>query len=118
MSDGRRCGQVTALRLRIKKGDRVLVRSGKDKNKKGKVIAAYPGEGKVKVEGVNIIKKHAKPTQKVKQGGIREMEAPIYASKVVLICPECSQPTRVSKAKTVKGEPVRSCKKCGEAIDK
>jgi len=109
---------VAAPRLKIKTGDQVLVRSGKDKGKKGKVIAAYPAAGKVKVENVNIIKKHAKPTQKVKQGGIREMEAPVYVSRVQLVCPQCNQPTRVARDQVVNGQRVRRCKKCGETVDK
>ncbi len=105
-------------KLKIKSGDRVYVRSGKDKGKKGKVITTYPRESKVKVEGVNIIKKHARPTQTVKQGGIREMEAPIPVSRVMLLCPECDQPTRVSRKEEVNGKKLRSCKKCGGTIDK
>jgi len=105
-------------RLKIKSGDQVYVRSGKDKGKKGKVITTYPREGKVKIEGVNIIKKHAKPTQKVKQGGIREMEAPINVSRVMVVCPKCEKPTRVSREKEVDSLRVRACKKCGATIDK
>jgi len=109
---------MSRSRLNIKSGDQVYVRSGKERGKKGKVITTYPRESKVKVEGVNIIKKHAKPTQKVKQGGIREKEAPIHVSRVVLVCPSCSQPTRVSREKEVNGLQVRACKKCGGTIDK
>jgi len=105
-------------RLKIKTGDQVVVRAGKDKGKKGKVIAAYPSEGKVKVENINLIQKHAKPTQKVKQGGIREMEAPIYVSRVQLLCPQCNMPTRVSRDKLADGRKVRTCKKCGKTVDK
>jgi len=109
---------MSSSKLKIKTGDQVYIRSGKDRGKKGKVITTYPQDDKVKVEGVNIIKKHAKPTQKVKQGGIREKEAPIYASRVMLVCPSCNKPSRVSREKEVNGQRVRSCKKCGEAIDK
>lgn len=105
-------------KLFVRRGDRVVVISGKDKGKKGKVITAEPAKGKVKVEGINIIKKHAKPTQKVPQGGIREMEASFYASKVMVLCPACNKPTRVGKKSTAAGERVRICKKCGESLDK
>ncbi|NLY37700.1 MAG: 50S ribosomal protein L24 [Firmicutes bacterium] len=104
--------------MAIRRGDRVVVLSGKDKGKKGKVITALPAAGRLKVEGVNIIKKHAKPTQKVPQGGIREMEAAIPASKVMVICPACDKPTRVGKKVLSDGRRVRACKKCGESLDK
>ncbi len=105
-------------KLFVRRGDRVMVIAGKDKGKKGKVIAAEPAKGKIKVEGINLIKKHSKPTQKVPQGGIREMEAPLYASKVMVLCPVCNKPTRVAKKITEAGERVRVCKKCGESLDK
>ncbi|HPU01505.1 MAG TPA: 50S ribosomal protein L24 [Bacillota bacterium] len=109
---------MTQKKMSIRRGDRVVVLSGKDKGKKGKVIMALPKEGRVKVEGVNMIKKHAKPTPKVPQGGIREMEAPLPVSKVMLICPACNKPTRIGKRLTADGRRVRTCKKCGEAVDK
>ena len=109
---------MTQKKMSIRRGDRVVVLSGKDKAKKGKVIMALPKEGRVKVEGVNMIKKHAKPTPKVPQGGIREMEAPLPVSKVMLICPACNKPTRIGKRLTADGRRVRTCKKCGEAVDK
>ena len=65
-----------------------------------------------------MIKKHAKPTQKIPQGGIREMEAPLPVSKVMLLCPACNKPTRIAKKLSADGRRVRSCKKCGEAVDK
>lgn len=109
---------MTHKRLSVRRGDRVLILSGKDKGKKGKVIASMPGEGKVKVEGINIIKKHAKPTQKVPQGGIREMEAAIAAAKVMVICPACSKPTRVGKKVAADGRRIRVCGRCRESLDK
>ena len=90
----------------------------RDKGKKGKVIQALPDKGRVKVEGVNMIKKHAKPTQKIPQGGIREMEAALPASRVMLLCPACNKPTRIAKKVTAGGRRIRTCKKCGEAVDK
>lgn len=105
-------------KLHIRKGDRVLLLSGKDKGKKGKVVSTLPDKNRVLVEGMNIIKKHAKPTQKVQQGGIREMEAPLHASNVMLICPSCQTPTRITSNSIAGGKKVRGCKKCGENIDK
>jgi len=102
----------------VRRGDRVLVLSGKDKGKKGKVISTEPRQGRVKVEGVNIIKKHAKPTQRVPQGGIREMEADFPASRVMVVCPACSKPTRVAKKTLSDDRRVRACRKCGESLDK
>ncbi|MDW7739604.1 MAG: 50S ribosomal protein L24 [Bacillota bacterium] len=105
-------------KMSVRRGDKVLVLSGKDKGKKGKVIATFPRLGRVKVEGVNIIKKHAKPTRKVPQGGIREMEAAFPASKVMVVCPACSKPTRVGKKILADGKRVRICRKCDESLDK
>ena len=102
----------------VRRGDKVLVLSGKDKGKQGKVIASFPKQNKVKVEGVSMIKKHAKPTRKVPQGGIREMEAAIPASKVMVVCPACNKATRVEKNVLSDGRRVRTCRKCGESLDK
>jgi len=109
---------VVNKKMPVRRGDRVLVLSGKDKGKKGKVISTEPRQGRVKVEGVNIIKKHAKPTQRVPQGGIREMEADFPASRVMVVCPACSKPTRVAKKTLSDDRRVRACRKCGESLDK
>ena len=105
-------------KMSVRRGDKVLVLSGKDKGKKGKVIATFPRLGKLKVEGVNMIKKHAKPTRKVPQGGIREMEAAFPASKVMVVCPACGKPSRVAKKILPDGRRVRKCQKCDESLDK
>ncbi len=105
-------------KLSVRRGDKVIVLSGKSKGKKGKVIATFPRLGKVKVESVNLIKKHAKPTRKVPQGGIREMEAAFPASKVMVVCPACSKPTRVARKILPDKSRVRTCRKCGESLDK
>lgn len=105
-------------KMSVRRGDKVLVLTGKDKGKKGKVISTSPRLGRVKVEGVNIIKKHAKPTRRVPQGGIREMEAEFPASRVMVICPACNKPTRVSKKVLPDKSRVRTCKKCDESLDK
>ncbi len=101
--------------LKIKKGDTVKVIAGKDKGKEGKVIKALPARNRVVVEKVNIHKKAMRPTQQNPQGGISSIEAPLHVSNVMLVCPECKQPTRVSYRVTDDGK-VRVCKKCGKDI--
>lgn len=103
--------------MRLKTGDTVVVISGKWKGKKGKIIRAFPREEKVLVEGVNLVKKHQRPTQNM-QGGIIEKEAPIRACKVMLVCGNCGKPTRVGMKILDDSRKVRVCKKCGEVIDK
>ncbi len=107
--------------MKIKTGDKVKVISGKDKGKVGTVLRAIPKENRVVVQGVNIVKRAMRPTQKNPQGGFMEFEAPIYVSKVMLICPSCGKPTRVGYKfieKNGKRKKVRVCKKCGAIIDK
>jgi len=103
---------------RVKKEDKVMVISGKDRGKKGKVLKTIPSENKIIVEGVNFTKKHQRPTNQYREGGIIERESPIYVSKVMVVCPNCDKPTRVAHKILENGEKVRSCKKCGEIIDK
>jgi large subunit ribosomal protein L24 len=105
-------------KLHVKKGDTVVVLSGKDKGKKGKVIEALPTAGKVVVEGVHTVKRHTKPTQKMPQGGIIAKESPLASSKVMLVCPACNKPTRIGKTLLANGKYARACKKCNEVIDK
>jgi large subunit ribosomal protein L24 len=106
------------VKLHVKKGDTVVILSGKDKGKKGKIIEALPKKGKIVVEGVNKVKRHAKPTQKTPQGGILVKEAPLHSSKAMLVCPACDKPTRIKKSALSNGNNARACKKCGEIIDK
>lgn len=94
-------------KLHVKKDDTVIVISGKDKGKKGRVIAAYPRENRVLVEGVNIVKKHARPSQANPQGGIIEQEAPIHASNVMHVDPKSGKVTRIGYKVLDNG------KKCG-----
>lgn len=101
----------------VKKGDKVKVITGKDKNKEGVVLAALPKKDKVIVEGVNIVKKHQKLSQAAPQGGIVEVEAPIHVSNVMVIDPSNGQPTKVAY-KEVDGKKVRVSKKTGEVLDK
>ncbi|WML55558.1 50S ribosomal protein L24 [Neobacillus sp. PS3-12] len=102
--------------MHVKKGDKVRVISGKDKGKTGVILAAYPKESRVLVEGINIVKKHAKPSQVNPQGGIINQEAPIHVSNVMPIDPKSGNPTRVGY-QTVDGKKVRVAKS-GEVLDK
>jgi large subunit ribosomal protein L24 len=103
--------------MHVKKGDKVQVISGKDKGKQGVVLAAFPKKNRVLVEGVNIVKKHAKPSQANPQGGIITKEAPIHVSNVMPLDPKTGTPTRVGY-KIVDGKKVRYAKKSGEILDK
>ena len=107
---------MSLIKLHVKKGDTVVVLSGKDKGKQGKVISAMPKAGKVVVEGVNKVKRHSKPSLKVPQGGIITKEMPLHACKVQLVCPACNKPTRIGH-KDVNGKNSRVCTKCGEVIE-
>ena len=98
--------------MNIKKDDKVVVLSGKDKGKQGKVLSADPKAGKLVVEGVNVASRHQKPRKQGEEGGIIKVETPIYACKVMVVCPKCGKPTRVAH-KLESGKSVRVCKKCG-----
>jgi large subunit ribosomal protein L24 len=101
--------------LGIKKKDKVIVIAGKYKKKKGEVLDVFPEQRRVIVGKVNFVKRHTKPTQK-DPGGIKEKEAPIPMSKVMLLCPKCNQPSRLKFDKLSDGKKVRVCRKCGEMI--
>ena len=101
--------------MNIKRDDKVIVLSGKDKGKQGKVLAADPKGMKVTVEGVNVATKHQKPQRQGQDGGIIKVETPMYVSKVMLVCPKCGKPTRVGH-KIADGKKSRVCKKCGAEI--
>lgn len=103
--------------LHIKKDDKVVVITGKDKGKEGKVLVAMPKSGKVVVEGVNVVTKHAKPRGQMDPGGIKKNEAAIDASNVMLVCPKCGKGTRAARKILDNGTKVRVCKKCGETFD-
>lgn len=103
--------------LRIKKGDTALVITGKEKGKKGRVIKVNPSEERLIIEGLNIYKKHMKPSRKYTQGGIIEKEGLIHLSNVMLVCPKCSKPTRIANQYLTEDKKVRVCKKCKEVID-
>ena len=102
--------------MSIRKDDTVIVLSGKDKGKKGKVLTVMPKDGKVIVEKVNVVSRHQKPRKQGEEGGIIKREAPIYACKVMLVCPKCDKPTRPAHKTLADGKKVRVCKKCGAEI--
>jgi len=103
--------------LSVKKDDTVLVITGKNKNKRGRIISVNPRKQKIVVEGVNIQKKHMKPNKQYQQGGIIEKEAPLYVSNVMLVCPKCDKPTRIGNQVLEDGRKLRACKKCKEVMD-
>lgn len=101
----------------IKKGDTVLVITGKDAGKTGKVMEVMPKDGRAVVENINVVTKHQKPKSAQDKGGIIKKAAPMEASNLMVVCPTCGKATRVSR-KTVEGANVRVCKKCGASLDK
>ena len=101
--------------MKIRKDDTVVVLSGRDKGTKGKVLSVDPKDGKLIVEGVLVATVHQKPRRQGEDGGIIKRETPIYASKVMLVCPKCGKPTRVGHA-FADGKKFRACKKCGASF--
>jgi large subunit ribosomal protein L24 len=99
-------------KVHVKAGDTAIILSGKSKGKKGKVLAVSPKEGKVIIEGHNMVTKHVKPRKMGQQGGLVKAEAAMYASKVMLVCPKCGKPTRVGHKLYEDGTKERVCKKC------
>ncbi len=106
-----------APKYRIKSGDLVMVIAGKEKGKTGKVKSVDRKRGKVLVEGLNIVKKHVRPSEKYPQGGIIEMEAPLDISNVLLYCHKCGRGVRMGRKVLEDGTKVRFCKKCGEILE-
>ena len=102
-------------KLHVKKGDEVVVINGKDRGTRGKGMEVSPSEGKVIVEGVNVVTKHVKPRRMGEPGGLVKAESALYACKVQVICPKCGRPTRTGSKINAKGQKVRTCKKqdCG-----
>ena len=101
--------------LHVKTGDTAVVLSGKEKGKRGKVLSVNPDAGKVVVEGVSVATRHQKARRQGEEGGIVKKETPIYACKVMTVCPKCNKATRVAH-KIVDGKKVRVCKHCGAEI--
>ena len=104
--------------LHVKRGDLVLVIAGAERGKRGKVLRVLPERGRVIVEKLNMIKKHQRPTQKLRQGGIIEREGSLHLSKVMVVCGKCDRATRAGVKMLAEGKKVRVCKRCGEMIDK
>ena len=103
------------MAMNITKGDNVVVLSGKDKGKQGKVLGTVPADLKVVVEGINMVTCHVKPRRQGEQGGIVKAEGAIYASKVQLVCPVCGKAVRTGHVEK-DGKNVRVCKKCGAEV--
>ena len=103
-------------KMSIKKDDLVVVLSGKDKGKQGKVLEVMPKSGKVIVEQINVVSRHTKPRRQGEEGGIIKMESALYACKVMRVCPKCNKPTRPAHKLTADGNKVAVCKKCGAEI--
>lgn len=105
-------------KTKIKKGDTVMVVAGRERGKSGKVLSLHRETGRVLVEKLNMIKRHTKPSQKNRQGGILEREAPLSLSNVMLYCGNCQKPVRVGIKALEDGRRVRVCRKCDEVLDK
>ncbi|MBI3581461.1 MAG: 50S ribosomal protein L24 [Nitrospinae bacterium] len=104
-------------RLGVRRDDFVEVRSGKDRGRRGKVLSVLPKESSVIVEKVNMVKRHQRPSQKVRQGGIIEKENKIRVSNVMVVCQKCDKPVRIGGKRLENGKNVRICRKCGEVLD-
>jgi large subunit ribosomal protein L24 len=110
---------MSRLGTPIRKNDNVVVTTGKDRGKRGRVLRVVADKNRLVVEGVNIIKRHTKANpQKQIKGGVVEREAPLHASNVQLVCPECGKPTRLGRKILGDGRKVRICRKCEEVVDK
>lgn len=105
------------MKPHVKKGDTVVILSGKDRGKRGKILNVFPDRGKILVDGVNLVKRHtrARPPS-IPQGGIISKAMPMHASKAMLICPNCNEPTRISKKTLQDKSRVRVCKSCDKQI--
>ncbi|MCE5196719.1 MAG: 50S ribosomal protein L24 [Negativicutes bacterium] len=109
---------MTAPKMHVRKDDTVVILQGKDAGKQGKILVAMPNDRKVIVEGINIIKRHTRPSNTNPKGGIVEKEAPVFAARVQVVCKSCKKPTRVGRKIAEDGSHVRYCKKCGQSLDK
>jgi large subunit ribosomal protein L24 len=106
-------------RSSLRKGDQVVVITGRDRGKRGRVLRVLPAKGRLIVEGVNFIKRHTRPNpQRNIKGGIVEREASLDASNVQMVCPECGNPTRIGRRRSEDGHAVRFCRKCQGVLDK
>ena len=110
--------EVTPTKTHLRKGDRVRVISGKDKNKEGKIIQLSPVNNKVWVENINLIKKHTRPNPKSPKGGVVEKESGFAISNVMILCIQCERPVRIAAKMLTDGKKLRVCRRCGEALEK
>ena len=110
---------MSRLATPVRRNDNVVVTTGKDRGKRGRVLKVLPGVNRVVVEGVNLIKRHTKPNpQRQIKGGLVEREAPLHASNVQVVCPECGKATRIGRRVLGDGRKVRICRKCEGVVDK
>src|SRR6476469_5408467 len=110
---------MSRLMTPVRKNDNVLVMTGKDRGKRGRVLKVLPEKNRLIVEGVNLIKRHTKPNPgKQIKGGVVEREAPRHASNVQIVCPECGKATRIGRKILGDGRKVRICRKCEGVVDK
>ena len=103
--------------MRLHSNDNVLVIKGRDRGKQGRIQQVFPKEGKVLVEGVNVVLRHTKPTARVAQGGIIQKELPVEAANVMLVCTHCTKPTRINHRFLADGSKARVCSQCKEVIE-
>ena len=106
------------MNVHVRRGDTVAVITGKERGKRGKVLRVLTDKGRVVIEKVNMVKKHQRPTQKVRQGGIIEREGALALSNVLLVCGRCDKPARTGIKVLADGRKQRVCKRCGEPVDK
>ncbi len=109
---------MIVARYHIKKNDLVMVLSGKEKGKSGRVLKVFPEKGKVLIEKINFIKRHSRPHGQQRKGGIIEKEAPLQISNIGLLCEKCNKPVRIGHRTVEGGKKSRYCRKCGEIFDK
>ena len=106
-----------ATSVHVRKGDTVAVITGRERGKRGKVLRVSPEKGRVLVEHVNMVKKHQRPTQRLRQGGIIEREGALALSNVLLVCGRCDNPSRTGITVLADGRMARVCQRCGESVD-
>ena len=104
--------------VHVRRGDTVAVIAGRDRGKRGKVLRVLPEQGRVMVEKINLLKKHQRPTQKLRQGGIIEREGALALSNVLVVCGRCDRPVRTGMRILADGRKTRVCRRCGESVEK
>ena len=106
------------IKVKVKKNDQVVVTAGRDKDARGKVLRVFPAAGTAIVERINLVKKHTRPNpQRQVQGGVLEKEMPIRLSNLMVVCPECGEPSRMGRRRLEDGRAVRVCKKCQATVN-